>query len=161
MLQEFISQVLNAFLIITEETSNATLEGEERQFRHALAKYLFGDVLGWEGHYVVGEILDLTCLDDENFPIIVIETKGSGVDLTDEIKEKLRSHIEDLGSVKYGVFANPSKFVIYRYEDSKLMEIANVNVASAVFLAREKLEPSADEKKDILKIEMLKRERLV
>ena len=68
------------------------LEGREREFRRALARFLFDELLGWEKHSKIGEIYDITCFDDENFPTIVIETKW-GVKPTREIKEKLRRRI--------------------------------------------------------------------
>lgn len=160
--KNFVSHVLNAFLIVNKKTTGVpSLEGLERQFRHALAQHIFGEVLGWEGHYAIGEVLDITCFDDEGFPIIIVETKGPGVELTREVKERLRRRLEEFGSVKFGVLATPSKFMIYGYEDYKLREIAKINVASSIFLAKEKLKPSGVERKQILRLEMLKRQRLV
>jgi len=158
--ENFVSQVCDAFRKATEKASRVTLEGREREFRRVLSRHLFDEVLGWEGYSEVGEIRDITCFDNENFPIIIVETKW-GVELTREIKEKLRRRIEELGSVKYGVFASEREFIIYVYEDYELKEITNVNVAEAVGKAREEFGLSEVAKKRILKLELLKRERLV
>lgn len=157
----FISQALSALLTINNKLSGVTLEGLERQFRHALAQHLFGEVLGWEGYYKVGEIYDIALFDEEEFPIIIVETKGPGVEFTREIKEKLRRRLEELGSVKYGIFANPSRFIICAYEPFELKEVANINVASAIGAARGEYGLSKRERKQILKLEMLEKERLV
>lgn len=158
--EDFIRQVCNAFKKAVESASELTLEGREREFRHVLARFLFDALLGWEGHAKIGEIYDITCFDNENFPIIVIETKWD-VKPTSEIKKKLRQRIEELGSVKYGIFASERDFIVYAYEDHKLREIAKVNVAEAVGAARGDYGLSEATKKRILKLETLKRERLV
>jgi type I restriction-modification system DNA methylase subunit len=158
--EDFISKVCNAFKEAYESGSGVTLEGREREFRRVLARYLFDEALDWEGHSKIGEIYDITCFDDENFPIIDVETKW-GVEPTPEIKEKLRKRIEELGSVKYGVFASERDFIAYEYADYKLREITKINVAEATGVARGEYELSEDGKKRILKLEMLKRERLV
>lgn len=158
--EDFIYQVCNAFKKAVESASELTLEGREREFRHVLARFLFDELLGWEGHSKIGEIYDITCFDDENFPIIVIETKWD-VKPTREIKEKLRKRIEELGSVKYGVFASERDFIIYAYEDYKLRETTKVNVAEAVGVAKGEYGLSEVAKRRILKIESVKRERLI
>jgi len=158
--EDFIYQVCNAFKKAVESASELTQEGREREFRHVLARFLFDELLGWEGHSKIGEIYDITCFDDENFPIIVIETKW-GVKPTREIKEKLRKRIEELGSVKYGVFASERDFIIYAYEDYELRETTKVNVAEAVGVAKGEYGLSEVAKRRILKIESLKRERLI
>ena len=117
-------------------------------------------MLGWEQHSKIGEIYDITCFDDENFPIIVIETKW-GVKPTREIKEKLQKRIEELGSVKYGVFAGERDFVVYEYTDYKLREITKINVAEAIGVARGEYQLSKNGKNRVLRLELLKRERLV
>jgi len=158
--EDFVSKVCNAFKKAVESASSVTLEGREREFRHVLARYFFDETLGWEGHSKIGEIYDITCFDDENFPIIDIETKW-GVEPTSEIKEKLRKRIEELGSVRYGVFASERDFIVYEYADYKLKEITKINVAEATGVARGEYGLSEDGTKRILKLEMLKRERLV
>jgi type I restriction-modification system DNA methylase subunit len=158
--EDFISKVCNAFRKAVESASEVTIEGREREFRHVLARYLFDETLGWEGHSKIGEIYDITCFDDENFPIIDIETKW-GIEPTSEIKEKLRKRIEELGSVKYGVFSSERNFIVYEYADYKLKEITKINVAEATGVARGEYGLSEEGKKRILKLEMLKRERLV
>jgi len=158
--EDFVSNVCNAFKKAVESASKVTLEGREEEFKRVLASHLFDEVLGWEGHCKVGVIYDITCFDDENFPIIDIETKW-GVGPTSEIKEKLRKRIEELGSVKYGVFASERDFIAYEYADYKLREITKINVAEATGVARGEYGLSEDGKKRILKLEMLKRERLV
>jgi len=157
---DFISQVCDAFKKAVESASGVTLEGREREFRRVLARRLFDETLGWEGHSKIGEIYDITCFDDENFPIIVVETKW-GVEPTREIKEKLRKRIEELGSVKYGVFASERDFIAYDYADYKLKEITKINVAEATGVARGEYGLSDVGKRRILKLESLKRERLV
>ena len=159
--EDFISQVCNAFLTVNMKISGVALEGWEREYRRQLAQHLFDEVLGWEGYSRVAEIYDIRCLDDEGFSLIVVETKGPGIDLTHEIKEKLRRRIEELGTVKYGVFTNPSKFIIYEYVPYELKEVANVNIASATGFAQGLFGLSEAEKRQILKLEILKRERLV
>ena len=158
--ENFISQVCEAFRKAVERASGVTLEGREREFRRVLVRHLFDEVLGWNGHSKVGEIYDIACFDDEDFPIIIVETKWN-VELTPEIKEKLRRRIEELGSVKYGIFASEREFIVYEYEDHKLREIAKVNVAEAVGVAKKEFGLSETGKKRILKLESLKRERLV
>jgi len=158
--EDFVSKVCNAFKKAVDSASSVTLEGREREFRHVLARYLFDETLGWEGHSKIGEIYDITCFDDENFPIIDIETKW-GVEPTPEIKEKLRKRIEELGSVKYGIFSSERDFIVYEYADYKLKEVTRINVAEATGVARGEYGLSAEGKKRILKLEMLKRERLV
>jgi type I restriction-modification system DNA methylase subunit len=158
--EDFISKVCNAFRKAVESASEVTIEGREREFRRVLARYLFDEALDWEGYSKIGEIYDITCLDNENFPIIDIETKW-GVEPTSEIKEKLRKRIEELGSVKYGVFASERDFVVYEYVDYKLKEITKINVAEATGVARGKYGLSEEGKKRVMKLEMLKRERLV
>jgi hypothetical protein len=158
--EDFISKVCNALKEAYESGSGVTLEGREREFRRVLARRLFDEVLGWEGHSKIGEIYDITCYDDENFPIIDVETKW-GVELTPEIKEKLRKRIEELGSVKYGVFASERDFIVYEYADYKLKEITKINVAEATGVSRGEYGLSEEGKKRILKLEILKRERLV
>ena len=158
--ENFISQFCDAFKKAVESASSVTLEGREREFRHVLARRLFDETLGWESHSKIGEIYDITCIDDENFPIILIETKWA-VEPTREIKEKLRKHIEELGSVKYGVFASEKDFIVYEYEDFKLKDITKVNVAEAIGVAKGEYGLSEVAKRRILKLELLKRERLV
>jgi len=158
--EDFVSKVCNAFKEAYESGSGVTLEGREREFRRVLARRLFDEVLGWEGHSKIGEIYDITCFDDENFPIIDIETKW-GVEPTHEIKEKLRKRIEELGSVRYGVFASERDFIVYEYSDYKLKDVTKINVAEAIGVARGEYGLSEEGKKRILKLEILKRERLV
>ena len=158
--EDFISKVCNAFRKAVESASEVTIEGREREFRRVLARYLFDETLGWEGHSKIGEIYDITCIDEENFPIILVETKW-GVEPTREIKDKLRKRIEELGSVKYGVFASERDFIVYEYADLKLEEITKINVAEATGVARGEYGLSDDGKKRILRLELLKRERLV
>jgi len=158
--EDFVSKVCNAFKKAVQSASSVTLEGREREFRRTLARHLLDEILSWEGHSKIGEIYDITCFDDENFPIILVETKW-GVEPTHEIKEKLRNHIEELGSVKYGVFANERDFIVYKYADSKLEDMTKINVAEAVGVARGEYELSEVGKNRILKLEVLKRERLV
>jgi len=158
--EDFIPKVCNAFKNAVEKASGVTLEGREREFRRSLARHLFDELLGWEGYSKVGEIYDIACFDDEGFPLILVETKW-GVELTSEIKEKLRRRIEELGSVKYGVFASEREFIIYVYEDYRLRDITTVNVAEAVGVAKEEYGLSEVGKRRILKLETLKRERLV
>jgi len=157
--EDFVSKVCDAFRRATESASELTLEGREREFRRTLARYLLDDILGWEGFSKIGEIYDITCFDDENFPIIVVETKW-GVEPTREIREKLRKRIEDLGSVKYGVFASERDFIVYEYRDYELKDIIKVNVPEAVWAAKEG-GLSERVKKSILKLETLRRDRLV
>ena len=158
--ENFISYVCSAFQKAVESASGVTLEGREREFRHVLARRLFDETLGWEGHSKIGEIYDITCFDDEDFPIIVIETKW-GFKPTREIKEKLRKRIEELGSVKYGVFASERDFIMYEYADYELKEITEINVAEATGVARGDYGLPEKGKIRILKLEMLKIERLV
>lgn len=158
--EDFISQACGAFRKAVEKGSGVTLEGREREFRRALAQHLFDELLGWERYSKVGEIYDIACFDDENFPIILVETKW-GVELTPEIKEKLRKHIEELGSVKYGVFANERDFIVYAYRDYELKDVAKVNVAVAVGVAKGEYGLSDVEMKNLQRLEALKRERLV
>ena len=158
--ENFISQVCDALKKAVERASGVTLEGREREFRRALTDHLFDKVLGWNGHSKVGEIYDIACFDDENFPVIITETKW-GVELTSEIKEKLRRRIEELGSVKYGVFASEREFVVYMYADYELKEVTKVNVPVAVGVAKKEFGLSEVRKKRVLKLEQLKRERLV
>lgn len=158
--EDFTSQVCNAFKKAVESAKEFTLEGREREFRHVLARFLFDELLGWEGHSKIGEIYDITCFDDENFPIIVIETKW-GVKPTREIKDKLRKRIEELGSVKYGALASERDFIAYEYTDYKLREITKVNVAETIGVAKGQYGLSEMAKRRILKIESLKRERLI
>jgi len=167
--QDFISKVCDAFRRAVESASEFTLEGREREFRRVLARHLLGEVLGWEDHYKIGEIYDITCFDDENFPIVLIETKWvettesmkSARKLIDKTKRRLKERIEELGSVKYGVFASNRDFVVYEYVNFKLEEITKVNVAEAVGVARGAYGLSEGGMKRILKLELLKRERLV
>ena len=91
--ENFIFQVCDAFKKAVESASGVTLEGREREFRRVLARRLFDETLGWEGHSKIGEIYDIACFDEEDFPIIVIETKW-GVKPTREIKEKLRNSVD-------------------------------------------------------------------
>lgn len=158
--EDFVSQICNAFKKAVESAKELTLEGREREFRRVLTRFLFDELLGWEGRSKIGEIYDITCFDDENFPIVVIETKW-GVKPTSEIKKKLRERIEELGSVKYGVFASERDFIVYAYEDYKFREITKVNVAETVGVAKGEYGLSEIAKRRILKIESLKRERLV
>jgi type I restriction-modification system DNA methylase subunit len=158
--EDFVSNVCNAFKKAVESASEVTLEGREREFRRALTRHLIDDILGWEDHSKIGEIYDIACFDDENFPIIIVETKW-GVEPTSEIKEKLRNHIEELGSVKYGVIANEKDFLVYEYGRYELREVTKVNVAEAVGVAKKKYGLSEPEQRRILKIEMLKRDHFV
>ena len=158
--EDFISQVCDAFKKAVESASGVMLEGSEREFRRQLTEHLFDKILGWKGYSKTGEIFDIWCLDDENFPIILIETKW-GVEPTRKIKEKLRKRIEELGSVKYGVFASERDFIVYEYADYKLKEITKINVAEATGVARGEYGLSEKGKRRILKLEMLKRDRLV
>ena len=158
--EDFISHVCDAFKKAVESASGVTLEGREREFRHVLARRLFDETLGWEGHSKIGEIYDITCFDNENFPIIDIETKW-GVEPTREIREKLRRRIEELGSVKYGVFASERELIVYEYADYKLKEITKINVAEATGVARGEYGLSEIGKGRIMKLDLLKRERLV
>jgi type I restriction-modification system DNA methylase subunit/polyhydroxyalkanoate synthesis regulator phasin len=158
--EDFISKVCNAFKKAVESVSGATLEGREEEFKRTLARHLFDETLGWGDHSKVGVIYDITCFDDENFPIIDIETKW-GVEPTHEIKEKLRKRIEELGSVRYGVFASERDFIIYEYSDYKLKDVTKINVAEAIGVARGDYGLSEEGKKRILKLEILRRERLV
>ena len=158
--ENFISQVCDAFKKAVERASGVTLEGREREFRRALTDHLFDKVLGWNGHSKVGEIYDIACFDDEDFPTIITETKWN-VELTPEIKGKLRKRIEELGSVKYGVFASEREFLIYAYEDYELKEITKLNVAELVGVARKEFGLPDVGKRRVLKLEQLKRERLV
>jgi len=158
--QDFISQVCNAFRKAVESASGVTLEGREREFRRILTQYLFDELLGWKGYSKIGEIYDIACFDDEDFPIIMIETKW-GVRLTREIKEKLRRRVEELGSVRYGVFASEREFVIYEFRDYKLEEISKLNVAELVGVASQDFELSGVKKRRVLRIRTLKKERLV
>lgn len=157
--EDFIFKVCDAFRKAYESASGVILEGREREYRACLRRYLFDEVLGWEGYSKIGEIYDIMCFDEENFPIILIETKW-GVELTREIKEKLRKHVEGRGSVKYGIFANERNFIVYEYAFNKLEEITRINVAEAIGVARGEYGLSEEGKKRILKLEMLKRERL-
>jgi len=159
--EDFVSQVCEAFRKAVEQASGVpSKEGMEREFRRALARHLFDELLGWEGHSKVGEIIDIAFFDDENFPVIIVETKW-GVELTPEIKEKLRKRIEELGSVKYGVFANERDFVVYACRDYELKDVAKVNVAVAVGVAKGEYGLSDVETKNLQRLEALKRERLV
>lgn len=158
--EDFISKVCNSFREAYESASKVTLEGREEEFKRVLASRLFDEVLGWEGHCKVGVIYDVTCFDDENFPIIDVETKWN-VEPTPEIKEKLRKRIEELGSVRYGVFASERDFIIYEYSDYKLKDVTKINVAEAIGVARGNYGLSEEAKKRILTLEILKRERLV
>jgi type I restriction-modification system DNA methylase subunit len=158
--EDFVNRICGALRKAVESASGVTLEGREREFRRTLTRYLFDDILGWENHSKIGEIYDIACFDDEDFPIIITETKW-GVELTGEIREKLRNRIEELGSVKYGVFASERHFIVYEYADYKLREITGVNTAEAVGVAAGRYGLSEDGKRRILKLEILKRERLV
>jgi type I restriction-modification system DNA methylase subunit len=165
--EDFISKVCNAFRKAVESASEVTIEGREREFRHVLARYLFDETLGWEGCSKIGEIYDITCFDDEHFPIILIETKWVEQTetmervrkLIDETKERLKKRIEELGSIKYGVFASNRDLIVYEYADYKLNEITRVNVAEAVGVARDHYELSDKGKRYVLKLEVLRRER--
>lgn len=158
--QDFISQVCSAFSKAVESASGVTLEGREREFRRILTQYLFDELLGWKGYSKIGEIYDIACFDNEDFPIVITETKWN-VELTPKIKEKLRGRIEELGSVKYGVFASERDFIVYAYEDYKLREITEINVAEATGVARGEYGLSEKGEKRVLKLELLRRERLV
>lgn len=157
--RDFVARVCNAFEKAVESASGPTLEGREREFRRGLARYLFDDILGWEGHSKFGEIYDITCLDDENFPVIDVETKWN-VEQTNEIKEKLRKRVEELGSVRYGIFANERDFIVYEYSDYKLREMTRINVSEAIGVAKGKYGLSDDGRKRIVRLELIKREHL-
>ena len=158
--EDFISQVCDAFKKAVESAKGVTLEGKEREFRRILAQHLFDEVLGWKGYSKLGEIYDIRFLDDEGFPVILTETKWK-VKPTSKIKEKLRKRIEELGSVKYGIFASERDFILYAYEAHQLREITKVNVAELVGVARKDFELSEAGKRRVLKLEQLKRGRLV
>lgn len=158
--EDFVSKVCDDFKKAFDSASQVTLEGREREFRRVLARYLFDETLGWEDHSKIGEIYDITCFDDENFPIILVETKWN-MEPTSEIKEKLRKRIEELGSVEYGVFASERDFIVYMFDDYKLKDLVKINVAEATGAAKGQYGLSEVVKKHILKLESLKRERLV
>lgn len=158
--EDFVNKVCEAFKKAVESASGVTLEGREREFRRVLARHLFDETLDWEGHSKIGEIYDITCFDDENFPVIDVETKW-GVKPTPEIEEKLRRRIEELGSVKYGVFASERSLIIYEYINHRLNQVTEVNVAEAVGVAKGEYGLPEVGKKRILKLESLRRDRLV
>jgi hypothetical protein len=158
--RDFVFLVCDAFKKAVERASGVTLEGREREFRRALTDHLFDKVLGWNGHSKIGEIYDIACFDDEDFPIIITETKWN-VELTSEIKAKLRRRVEELGSVKYGVFATEKEFIVYEFRDYELKEITKVNVAEATGVARQEFGLAEGGRRRILNLELLQRERLV
>ena len=158
--EDFISKVVTALDKSLKETKRIpSPEGMERQFRRLLAQHLFEDVLGWKGYCYVAEILDITCFDDEKFPVIVVETKA--VDLTREHRRKLKSRIEELRSVKWGVLTNLRKFMIYKYEPYKLMEFASIDLTNIPFVVKGEWELSDKEKRQILRLKKLGKEYLV
>ena len=157
--RDFVARVCKAFEKAVEGAFGPALEGREREFRRGLARYLFDDILGWEGHSKFGEIYDITCLDDENFPVIDVETKWN-VEQTNEIREKLRKRVEELGSVRYAIFANERDFIVYEYSNYKLREMTRINVPEAIGVAKGKYGLSNDGRKRIVRLELLKRDRL-
>jgi type I restriction-modification system DNA methylase subunit len=102
----------------------------------------------------------VTCFDDENFPVVLIETKWR-VEPSPQTKEKQRNRIEELGSVKYGVFASERDFIVYEYVNYKLEDVVKINVAEAVGFARGEYGLSDIAKRRIVKLETLKRDCLV
>jgi len=157
---DFVNQVCDALAKAVESASVVTMEGKEREYRHLLVKYLFEKTLNWEGYCKVGEIYDVWCIDDESFPVVLIETKW-GVELTPEMKEKLRRRVEELGSVRYGVLTNEREFIIYSYSQHKLHELSKIRISMAIGYVKKGWELSNNDKDRILKIRLLKREFIV
>lgn len=57
--EDFIFKVCDAFRKAYESASGVILEGSEREYRACLRRYLFDEVLGWEGYSKIGEIYDI------------------------------------------------------------------------------------------------------
>jgi len=156
---DFQSKLMEALKLIRKEIVGVTLEGWERQFRHSLAQHLLFGVLGWcresgKGHYVIGEIRDITIYDDENFPVAIIETKSPNVEFAADDKVKLANLLEEQGAV-YGVLTNSRKFILYQFDrvitPTHLREITVIDMQYPQIVPVDKL----------LELRRLERERFV
>lgn len=139
---------MNAFKAVDAKTRKSKVfEGLERQFRRFLADLLFDKVLGWKGHSVVGERYDVTLVDDEGFPAILVETKWPDVQFADKEKKDLKRHLNEL-STDYGVFANSVRFLVLHFnrEHDKLIPIADIDVSDVVFRVDQKIPIMATQK---------------
>jgi hypothetical protein len=107
MKEEFTKKVLDGLLRLRAKIYD---EIEERDFRHDFANIIIGEVLGWtrergRGHYEVSEIRDITCFDDKEFPVVIVETKKPGESLKPEYERKLGERVKNSGA-EYGILTN-------------------------------------------------------
>lgn len=158
--RDFIQRALDRFKLIHRETVGA----KERDFRYSLAQHLFGYLLGWtrqrgKGHFSIAEVKDITLLDEENFPIAVIETKSPDVDLTPEHRAQLRRYLE-MGASPFGILTNLHRLVLYEYSiKTGLKRIVDLNVDAIIRKSITKL--SSTERTQILSLRRLERRRFV
>jgi len=167
--EDFISKISGAFVQIKKEIDVQSPEGRERQFRVSLAENLFNKVLGWtretgKGRYYFAEIRDITLYDDEEFPVILVETKSPDVKITSGDETKLGKRLEELRPVEYGILTNGHKFFLYKYDPTitvKLREIVSIDMDSITGTVERGFALSPSDKERILKLAILERDRYV
>jgi len=164
--EEFISKFIDRFRDIEREIpKEAPVEGKERNFKHSLASHLFDFLLGWtreegRGHYVIGEVKDITFYDDEIFPVIIVETKSPDIELSRDHEKQLEGYLEVVGSARYGVLTNWHKFWLYEYSvKTGLKNIVKIDVDAIIRKGAEGL--SYNEKTQVLELKKLDARRFV
>ena len=139
-------------------------EMEERPFRHDFANIIIGEVLGWtrergKGHYEVSEIRDITCFDDKEFPVVIVETKAPAESLEPKYVKKLEERLKDSGA-EYGVLTNGHKLDLYSLDPVRGMtKIAHINIDAIA--QKEVLALAGAERQQIAELKKIERIRFL
>jgi len=156
MKEEFTTKVLDGLSKLRAKIYD---EMEERDFRHDFANILIGEVLGWtrergRGHYEVSEIRDITCFDDKEFPVVIVETKKPGESLKPEYERKLGERVKNSGA-EYGILTNGHRLNLYRLDT----KIARINIDALA--QKEVLALTESERQQITELRKVERIRFL
>ncbi len=152
---DFVDSVLNSFKNILGEVEKGS---SEHDIRYKFVKYFLEDVLGYEPRLIKWEKkrADLTIIDDNNFSVIMIETKRPQEDIEKASIEEQAFKYEE-GTTKYIGLTNFSRFKLWETKDSKRELKADIDFSR---LIERKSELSTEDKGNILFLNNLTKDQI-
>jgi len=155
----FIEQVLKAFIHINKEISSETLE---HNFSPRFVDYFVKSVLHYQGNEYIFERqrTDITLQDENNLRVVVIETKKPKEDLdAEKWREQAGKYADE--STKYVGLTNGYTFLLWQNEKGHRVLKVNINFKNIIDTKRAKEDKlTTQETEQILFLKNISKEEL-
>ncbi|RLI07406.1 hypothetical protein DRO32_03935 [Candidatus Bathyarchaeota archaeon] len=137
----------------------------EHTMRETFAHHVIKDFLKWtrergKGHYELERMrIDIVCFDAFLAPVVAIETKPPGQELTSQDEKQLKGYVEENPTIRFAILTNGRELTLYKCKRGEMEKLGEISVED---LTRKGLKNLSPKEEDILlKLNMLRRELFI